>query len=48
MPLTLEIAGGGIPLSGNNFHGTADVSSWGKKLPAKKLEKTAVPGQLCS
>lgn len=37
-----------IPLSDNNFYEATDVGSGGKKLPAKKLEKTAVPGQLRS
>lgn len=39
MPLALEIAGGGIPLSGNNFHGATDVGRWGEKVTCKEIRE---------
>lgn len=39
MLFTLEIAGGGIPLSGNNFSGTTDVGNWGKKATCKEIRE---------
>lgn len=39
MPPTLEVAGGEIPLSGNNFPGTTDVGSWGEKVTCKEIRQ---------
>lgn len=37
MPPTSEVAGGEVPLSGNNFPGTTDVGSWGEKVTCKEI-----------
>lgn len=46
--LTFAEAGGELPLSDNNFPGTNRCRQLKKKLPANKLEETAILDSLCS